>query len=225
MESGDFIEIEFTGRVKGTGEVFDLTSAEEAKKPGIYNEKNRYGPAFVIVGAGMVVPGVEKQLLQMKPGEERRFELSPEEGFDQRPTELLTIVSISKFFEKKIIPYPGLFVDIDGMACRVQSVSGGRVRVDFNHPLAGKDLEYRVKVLRKIDSIKEKREKMLKNYGIKAEVSFSEKSAKKRTEKSFEPMKKFLTETIKKWIPQTETVEFEFLEEKKTEETAKTKKE
>ena len=73
MKEGDFVHIDYVGRLSATGEIFDLTDAELAKKEGIYSEKTRYGPALVIMGAHMVIPGIEKQLLQMKVGEGREF--------------------------------------------------------------------------------------------------------------------------------------------------------
>ncbi len=217
MENGDFVEIDFVGRVKGTGEVFDITSADEAKRLGVFNEKAKYSPAFAVVGAKMVLPSVEKKLLEMGVGEEKSFELSPEEGFGQRDPGLVKVVSIAKFFEKKINPYPGLFVDIGGLACRVQSVSGGRVRVDFNHPLAGRYLEYRVKILRRIEDAKEKTEKILEYSGATAVVSVDGKKLKIKMEKEEEKTEKFLSETIKKWVKEIETVGFEYTEANKTE--------
>ncbi|MBN2518690.1 MAG: hypothetical protein JXB14_07605, partial [Candidatus Altiarchaeota archaeon] len=43
-------------------------------------------------------------------------------------------------------PVPGMVFEVEGRPARIQSVSGGRVMVDFNHPLAGKETEYKVKV-------------------------------------------------------------------------------
>jgi FKBP-type peptidyl-prolyl cis-trans isomerase 2 len=215
MQNGDFIEIEYTGRVKDTGEVFDITSAEEAKKLGVYNEKAKYGTAFVIIGNGMVVPGVEKQLLGMKTGDEKTFDIGPADGFGERNPDFIKIVSLSSFLEKKISPYPGLFVDINGIACKVQSVSGGRVRVDFNHPLAGKNLEYTVKILREITDKKYGIEKLLGSYRLEADAGVAEKVAKiKINGKKSETVEKFVSETVKKWVKGIETVEVEFAEKK-----------
>jgi len=47
-------------------------------------------------------------------------------------------------------PYPGLQIDVDGEMGLITRVSGGRIIVNFNHPLAGKDVIYNVNILRKI---------------------------------------------------------------------------
>ncbi len=49
------------------------------------------------------------------------------------------------------MPHPLLQVNIDGAVGTVRSVNSGRVVVDFNHPLSGKDVKYTVKVLKKVD--------------------------------------------------------------------------
>ena len=50
----------------------------------------------------------------------------------------------------------GLQVNIDGNVGMVKSVSGGRTLVDFNHPLAGKNLVYEMKVFEKIKDARKK---------------------------------------------------------------------
>ena len=67
----------------------------------------------------------------------------------------------------------------------VKTVSGGRVLVDFNHPLAGKDLVYNVKINKIVDDIKEKLNSLLKMHlNIKdAEIELKEESnASERSE-------------------------------------------
>jgi FKBP-type peptidyl-prolyl cis-trans isomerase 2 len=41
MKKGDFVRIDFVGRLAATGEIFDLTSEEIAKKEGVYDEKQK----------------------------------------------------------------------------------------------------------------------------------------------------------------------------------------
>lgn len=209
MKKGDFVEIEFIGRVAATGEVFDVTSAEEAKAARVYNEKQTYGPALAVIGAHMAVPGVEEQLEKMKPGEEREFEVGYGKAFGKRDPKLIKIVARGKFLEKNINPVPGLFVDIDGMQARIRSVSGGRVVVDFNHPLAGKDLKYKVKVVRHITGTLEKAQALLKHYNLEAETNLKEGVLTLKTEKELpKPVKELLERFIKEWLPEVKRIEF-----------------
>jgi len=210
MKQGDFIEIEYVGRVKLTDEIFDLTSEELAKKEKIYNPKHTYGPALVVVGSNMVIHGVMKEIEGMEVGDEREFGVSPGEGFGMRSPKLIRILPTSKFIENKINPVPGAYLEIDGMQAKVQSVSGGRVRVDFNNPLAGKELVYKVKILRKIEGNKNKVEKLLRYYRIGySEVRMKENSLVIVSDKPVNPIaKKLITDMVTKWVKGLEKIDF-----------------
>ena len=74
------------------------------------------------------------------------------------------MVPTSKFRQQNIQPVPGLQLNIDGVFGIVKTVSGGRCLVDFNHPLAGKDLIYNVKIKRVVEDDKEKIKSLLKMH-------------------------------------------------------------
>ena len=186
MKKGDFIKIEYTGWVSSTGEVFDLTSEEEAKKLGVFNPKHKYGPALVIVGAGIAVPGVEAQLEQMKFGEEKQFEVEPGQAFGNRDPRLIKDISMSKFLEQNINPIPGSFVTIDNRQAKIQSVAGGRVRVDFNHPLASKQLRYKIKIVQEIKSTLEKAKALIEHNNMKCDVDLKETNLTLKFEKKID---------------------------------------
>jgi len=211
MKRGDFIRLEYTGRVSSTGEIFDLTSEEEAKKQGLFKSGYKYGPVLVIMGAGMIIPGVEKQLETMKPGDEKEFAVKPEEAFGLRNPALIKIVSVSQFrrSEKPFNPVPGMFVTINGRQARIQSVSGGRVRVDFNHPLAGKELKYRIRVTGTITKPQEQANSILEYYRVSGEATLETGKLGIKTEKEMpKPARKLLRETIMEWVKGIKTVEF-----------------
>jgi len=209
MKNGDFVKIEYVGRITATKELFDTTSEEVAKKENAFNDKQRYGPVLVIIDAGMAVPGVEKNILEMKEGEEREFDLKPVDAFGPRDPSKIKIIALAKFMKEKINPYPGAFINIDGMDAKIQSVSGGRVRVDFNHPLAGRELHYKLKLIFKINSVKEKAEAMLDHYNFKGDRVIKENKLEITTEEPMQDMvQKMLTESIKKWISEIKDVKF-----------------
>ncbi len=217
MKEGDFILIEFTGRVRLTGEVFDLSSREGARKAGIYNEKHKYGPGLVVIGAGMAVPGVEEQLKDMRPGEEREFEVPSGKAFGPRNPKLIKIISIANFYRQDMNPVPGAFVNIDGRDCRIKTVSGGRVMVDFNHPLAGKDLLYRVRIVRKISDPEEKADRLLDHYGLRCEKALDKEKGilSVKTDKPMPPaFQALFRKNIRKWIPQIREIGFSAKERK-----------
>ena len=85
-----------------------------------------------------------------------KIELSIEEGFGRKNPKLINLIPTHNFTKNKVQPQPGLPVNIDGMVGVIRSVSGGRTTVDFNHPLAGKELVYEVNLHRIVSDPKEK---------------------------------------------------------------------
>jgi FKBP-type peptidyl-prolyl cis-trans isomerase 2 len=164
MEKGSVILVEFTGREKITGNVFDTTDEKTAKESGLYSEGAFYRPVTVIAGEGEIIKGLEDALPDMKVGEEKELTIAPENGFGERDPKLIVVLPLQQFRKNKMVPYPGLVIEADNRQGRVQSVSGGRVRVDFNNPLAGKTLEYRIKVLKEFVTDDEKAGALVGKY-------------------------------------------------------------
>jgi len=173
MQKGEFVRISYVGRLE-SGEIFDLTDAELAKKEKIFNPRAKYGAVPVIVGAGFIVPGLDRVLGEMSVGEKRDVMVKPEDGFGQRNAKLVRTVP-ERLFRRP--PAPGQVVDFGGLRGRVQSVGGGRVRVDFNHPLSGKNLKYSIEVKERIEGHKPQIEAILEFFGIRGDVEVDEKRA------------------------------------------------
>jgi len=156
IQKNDFVELEFIGKVKD-GEVFDTNIEAEAKKLGY---KENVKPSIVSVGNLMVVKGFDKALEGKEIGKDYSVELEPKDAFGPRERSLIKTYPIKAFLEKNINPYPGLVLALDTTLAKVISVSGGRVILDFNNPLAGKILVYDFKIKRKVEDIKEKVESL-----------------------------------------------------------------
>lgn len=154
LKKGDFIEIDYTGALKDDGTVFDTTVEETAKKHGIANQ-SQFKPQIICLGEGHVIKGIDDQLIGNEDGKEYTFEITPEAGFGKKDAKLLKIVNRNVFKKQNITPMPGLSVNIDGTVGIIKTVTGGRVVVDFNHPLSGQDLVYTVNVKRVVTDPKE----------------------------------------------------------------------
>ncbi len=108
-------------------------------------------PATFTVGDGKLLPGFEKALFGLKPGARQSFVIGPEEGFGQHnPSNVQDIprdqfgveIELEKglvlsFADAQKTELPGVVRDFDDQ----------RVVVDFNHPLAGKDIVFDVEIL------------------------------------------------------------------------------
>ena len=165
MQKGDFAEIEYVGRIKESGDVFDLTDESLAKEKKIYNKNYKYGPITVVIGANQVLPGLDEQLQKSEPGTKATFEVSPEKAFGERNPELLKTFQMSEFRKQNVLPVVGQFITFqNGAKGKIISISSGRVKVDFNHPLAGKALEYDLKINRKVSSVDEQIDRVITFY-------------------------------------------------------------
>lgn len=151
LEKNDFIEIEFIGRIKG-GEVFDSNIPEELKKL----NPNQTAKTFIFsLGQEMFLKGIEDFIIGKEIGE-YEIELSPEKAFGFRDPSLIQMVPMKVFVEHQINPLPGAVLTFDNRFGKVLTVSGGRVMIDFNTPLAGKDVVYNIRILRKVEDTTEK---------------------------------------------------------------------
>jgi FKBP-type peptidyl-prolyl cis-trans isomerase 2 len=215
MKEGDFIRIDYIARLKENNSIFDLTREDIAKRENIFNPNFKYGPIPVIIGAGLVIPGLEEELKKMKVKEKKTFVVKPEKAFGQRSPELIKLIPLTEFKRKNIDPHPGMIININNIPAKVLSVTGGRVRVDFNHPLAGKELEYEVEIVEKITE-KDEKVKAVLEYFLKVEpneveVKFDEKSVEIAIKKKLDipiMVKERIAKIIKRWIKGIERVRF-----------------
>ncbi|WP_297068976.1 peptidylprolyl isomerase [Thermococcus sp.] len=161
VQKGDVIRLHYTGKVRETGGIFDTTSEEVAKEAGIYKEDGTYGPVPIAVGAGHVLKGLDEQLEGLDVGGKYEIIVPPEKGFGKRDPKLIKTFTLGQFRREGLHPFPGMDIEVDThegrkLRGRVLSVSSGRVRVDFNSPLAGKHLIYEVEILEKVEDPIEK---------------------------------------------------------------------
>ena len=160
----DFIEISFTGRIKENNLVFETTDEDIAKKNNIHNPKQEYKPKIICIGQKQLLPSLEEEIKNKELNKEYEVTLTPEKAFGKKNPKLLQLVSMTNFKKQNITPYPGLQVNIDNLMGIVRTVSGGRVIVDFNHPLSGKNILYKIKILRVVTDLKEKTDSIISNY-------------------------------------------------------------
>jgi len=151
FQKNDFIEIEFTGRIKDGG-IFDSNIKKDLEK---LNPNENPKPLIFCLGEGMFIKGVDSFLIGKEIGS-YTIELIPEAAFGPRVSELVQMIPSKIFREQNLNVYPGAVFNFDGRIAKVLSVSGGRVMIDFNHPLAGKTVIYEINILRKIDDLNEK---------------------------------------------------------------------
>jgi len=207
MKSGDFVLIDYIGKVKDSGEIFDITKEDAAKKEGVYKKEFRYGPVPIIVDADFVLPGLNEAVKEMTIGERKTIELPPEKAFGKRSDELIKLIPETQFRAQGMEPEVGTFITINKLKGKVMSIDGGRIRIDFNHPLAGKTLVYDIEIVGTISEDSEKVKAVVYYFiGVPSEVvqaEVKEKEVDIGFTKKFDILteaKQTIAETIIKWV-------------------------
>lgn len=124
-----------------------LASGEEV------DTTRRGKPAEFVVGDGNLPAGFEKALFGLRPGDDERIPIAPAAGFGLRKEENIRTLPRVDFPNAGDLE-PGIMIafaatgstagELPGV---VTSVSAETVVVDFNHPLAGRDLVFDVTIL------------------------------------------------------------------------------
>ena len=219
VSKGDFILVELTGRVEETGEIFETTDEETAKRNGIYSENEVYGPRLIVVGEGWVLRGLDKRLEGLKIGEEAEIEIPPEEAFGERDPRNIRMVPYRVLRSKGITPRIGERIEVDGRTAVVRSVGAGRVQLDFNHPLAGRRIIYKVKVLKRLEGDEERIRALIgRRFPRVNPESFGLKLLKRRVRitmpeevffaENIQLAKRAVALDIQRFLPDVEAVEF-----------------
>ena len=206
VSPGDFIKIEYTGKEQN-GHVFDSTHGEVAKKL-----HGREGPLLAVLGSGMLLPGLQEALEQMKKGEEREVELSPDQAFGHRHKQLLKVFAEKELHKFDILPQAGLHVELDSeegkMIGTIRSVNSGRVVIDFNHPLADQKVRYTVKLVDAAHETSDKIRFLLDEWELEGTVKLEKQRLALQLKKMPEEKKKEeLSITIRQLFPEIKEVE------------------
>lgn len=114
-------------------------------------------PIVFLQGAGQIIPGLEKAINGLKIGDKKHIVVSPEEGYGEYDEE--SVVEVPKDEFPSDFPLePGLEITVqseeeddefedDMMEATIIAVNDETVTLDFNHPLAGKTLNFDVEIL------------------------------------------------------------------------------
>lgn len=151
ISAGDSVTVEFTGRLED-GTVFDTSRASVAEETGLAEAQpdREYGPLTVEVGTGRVIEGLEESLVGLEEGDAPTVTVPPEKGYGEWREEQVQAYDAEEF--KGMVggetPGEGDYLETqDGGIAEIVHVDEEVVRVDFNHVLAGKTLEFDIEVV------------------------------------------------------------------------------
>jgi len=108
-------------------------------------------PIQFLQGHGNIIPGLEQALYGMKTGEKKDIVVAAADGYGELDPEAYSDVARNEF-PPKIPMEVGIELEIkdqsgDILDARIDAVNEDTVRLDFNHPLAGKQLNFSVQVV------------------------------------------------------------------------------
>ena len=116
----------------------------------IDNTRGRDEPVSLVIGDGNLLEGFEKALFGLRAGDRRTVHLPPEDAFGQWNPENIQIFDTVKFEQRPII---GHMIEFEDKAKAslfgvVKSVNEDTTEIDFNHPLAGKNITFEVEIFK-----------------------------------------------------------------------------
>lgn len=137
IKKGDTVKVDYTGTFDD-GTVFDSSTHGDHSHP-----------LEFVVGAGQVISGFDNAVIGMKKGDEKKIRIEPKDGYGSRNEKLIQKVP------RAAVPAEAK----EGMLMRAQSPAGEvmivkilkmdakNATLDFNHPMAGKTLNFKIKVV------------------------------------------------------------------------------
>ncbi len=107
-------------------------------------------PLEFIQGMGHILPGLEHQLYDMKVGEDKQVVVAPRDGYGEVDTEAFMDVP-RQAFPANVPLETGTELELRDQAghpvyARIERVDESSVHLDMNHPLAGKELHFAVRI-------------------------------------------------------------------------------
>jgi peptidylprolyl isomerase len=136
VENGKFVQIQYTGTFDN-GEIFDSNVGQE--------------PLEFEVGSGAIISGLSNGVIGMKLDDAKDITILPADAYGDYNDAFILNVPLPEM-QANFDPEPGMMISIQMengslVPARITDVSGDNVRLDLNHPLAGKTLHFNVKIL------------------------------------------------------------------------------
>lgn len=136
VKSGSMVKVEYTGTFEN-GTIFD---SSENKAPLEFE-----------AGAGQMIKGFDSAVIGMVLGQEKTVKIWPSEAYGDYNPELVTVIPRQNLPEEKNIK-PGMMIMVSSqngqqIPALITEVNESGFTIDLNHPLAGKTLIFKIKIV------------------------------------------------------------------------------
>lgn len=134
VKRGDKVRVDYEGRLED-GTVFDSSKEN--------------GPIEFVVGAGTLIPGFENSVIGMKKGEEKEITIQPKDAYGDNNPNLVKKVPREQVPPEAKMGSLLLMSLPNGMQIpvKITQITAKEATLDFNHPLAGKVLIFKIKLI------------------------------------------------------------------------------
>ncbi len=137
IKQGDTVSIHYTGKLEN-GEIFDSSEGKE--------------PLQFKVGEGRMIKGIEESVMGMEKGQQKKIKIMPSEAYGDVQQNLIQQIpknALPEQIQKDV--KEGMFLQLQDpqgqvIPVRITKVEGSTVTLNLNHPLAGKVLDFEVKI-------------------------------------------------------------------------------
>ncbi len=165
-KTGDRVKVHYTGTLED-GSVFDTSedSVEQLDDPscgcgsrkdvdegcGGGCDSHATGPMEFVIGAGQLIPKFEAAVIGLEPGQSVTVSIPAEDAYGQRAEEMVAVIERSEI-PADINPEPGQKMEVileDGspLPVLVTEVTDTTITLDGNHPLAGRNLTFAIRLV------------------------------------------------------------------------------
>lgn len=136
VKEGKKVTIHYEGKLED-GTIFDSTEGQD--------------PLEFVIGEGSILPKFEEHLLEMSVGDSKTFTLDVEDAYGEKKDEMVVDVPRSTL-PQDLEPKVGIFLEIGRpgeptTVAEIIGVTDDSITIDVNHPLSGKSLTFKVKVV------------------------------------------------------------------------------
>ena len=138
VAKGHMVSVDYVGT---------LDSGEE------FDNSTKNGPISFVAGAGQVIKGFDNAILGMKVGEEKKFKIAKNEAYGDINPELMHKVPLDKLpADIKTQAKVGGFIVLQAptgqqIPAKIAAMDKTSLTLDMNHPLAGKNLNFKIKIV------------------------------------------------------------------------------
>lgn len=151
-KTGDKVSVHYTGTLED-GSIFDTSEGyvDECNEDGCGCSSSATEPLEFVIGEKKLIPKFEEAVIGLEPGQSVKITISADDSYGQRAEEMVATIDRSELPEG-VNPEPGQQMEVilqDGspLPVLVTEVTDTTITLDGNHPLAGCDLTFDIRLV------------------------------------------------------------------------------